>query len=300
MPDRICIGIDVGGTKIAGGVCLFPEGRVLTRSVMPTEGIRGGRPVLNDVLRMVRELRSAADSLDAIGLGICELVDRSGNIVSENSIYWQNQPVHEELEAIAPAVIEADVRAAALAEALFGAARGLDFFLYVTVGTGISSCLMLDGKPYLGNRGLTGTMGSGPLSIPCEECGEVGRRTLEDIASGPALVARYRAVGGSARTGHEVLAAAASGETSAVNTVRTASEALASQVAMLVNVLDPEAVVIGGGLGLSTGLYQDHFHQSIRQHIWSGLHRNLPILKAAAGTEAGWIGAATRAWQEFF
>lgn len=298
------VGIDVGGTKIAGGLVTFPGGFDLAhRRVIPTHPERGGQPVLDDVLRLARELAGHAAALGqcvgGIGLGVCELVDRDGNLASSNCIQWQDLPVREQLSAVAPAVIEADVRAAALAEALLGAGNLYQNFLYVSIGTGISCCLMLGGKPYRGARGATGTMASSPLSIECEECGHISRRALEEIASGPALVVRFNALRGNAASGHDVLAAASSGDKAALQVVRSAGEALGSQVGLLVNVLDPEAVVIGGGLGLSHGPYWEQFLASTRLHIWSTLHRELPILRATTGVDAGWIGAAARAWQEF-
>ena len=191
------------------------------------------------------------------------------------------------------------MRAAAPAEALFGAAKPFRDFLCVTVETGISCCLMLDGRPFLGSRGAIGTMGSSPLSIPCEQCGHVSQRTLEDIAAGPALVTRFNELHGNAATGREVIAAATAGNSVAARIIQSSSQALESRVALLVNVLDPEAVVIGDGLGLSDGPYWDHFIASTRRHIWSELHRDLPILRAATGVDAVWIGAAARAWCGF-
>src|SRR5262249_8648014 len=152
---------------------------------------------------------------------------------------WLDQPVRSELGAIAPVVLQADVRAAAQAEALFGDARDFSSFLYVTVGTGISCCLMTGGRAYLGARGFTGTMASSALSSPCERCGQVNERTLEEIAAGPALVRRFNAAGGDARNGQDVLAAVNSGNVVAQRTVASASQALASQVGLLVNTLDP-------------------------------------------------------------
>ncbi|MGZ8938646.1 MAG: ROK family protein [Limisphaerales bacterium] len=297
------IGIDVGGTKIAAGLLAFPEGRALAKRTIATQPARCGRAVLDDVLRLTRELASEAERagsrVASIGLGLCELVDREGSIASAHCIQWLDQPVREQLSSIAPVVIEADVRAAALAESLFGAGKEFRNFLYVTVGTGISCCLMLDGRPYLGARGATGTMASSPLSIPCEECGHVSRRTLEEISAGPALVARFNAADGKAASGQEVLTAAAGGDARARQIVESASEALESQIGLLVNTLDPEAVVIGGGLGLSVGPYWAHFIAATRRHFWSSLHRDLPILRAATGVDAGWIGAAAKAWHEF-
>jgi glucokinase len=195
--------------------------------------------------------------------------------------------------------IEADVRAAALAEAIFGAGKPFEQFLYVTVGTGISCCLVLEGKPFTGARGAAGTMASSPVSVACELCGHVSRRTLEEIASGPALVARLNQRRlGSATSGEDVLAAAAAGQTNAVEIVRSAGVALGTTVGLLVNVLDPEAIVIGGGLGLSIGLYWETFITAVRRHIWSDVHRDLPIVRAGTGLDAGLIGAAAVAWKE--
>jgi glucokinase len=295
------LGIDVGGTKTAAGVLAWPEGRVTIQRVIPTHAARNGRAVLDDVLRVARELVSEASSrsVGAVGIGICELVGRDGRIVSANCIKWLDQPVREEFSSIAPAVIEADVRAAALAEFLFGAGKPFRNFLYVTVGTGISCCLMLDGKPYLGARGATGTMASSPLALRCEQCGSMSRRSLEEIAAGPALMARFQAMGGDAKTSRDVIAATAAGNAAARRVVESAAETLGSQLGILVSTLDPEAVIIGGGLGLSEGPYWEHLVSTARHAIWSDLHRHLPILRAMTGADAGWIGAAAKAGQHF-
>jgi predicted NBD/HSP70 family sugar kinase len=296
------IGIDVGGTKIAAGLAEFPSGQVLARTRQPSEASRGGQAVLNDVLALARNLAAEAKklgrSVDVIGVGLCELVDADGNIRSSNCIHWLDSPVQSTLSAISPAFVDADVRAAALAEALFGAGRNHKSFLYVTIGTGISCCLMLNGKPLLGSHGATGTMGSSPLSVPCEKCGIIHERTLEEIASGPALVSRFNAKGDQAKNGEAVLAAAASGDAAALQVIQTAADALGSQLGLLINVLDPEAMVTGGGLGTSESLYWDRFVEATRRHIWSPALRDLPIVRAITGADAGWLGAAASAWKK--
>ena len=121
---------------------------------------------------------------------------------------------------------------------------------------------------------------------------------LEEFAAGPALVTRYKQATGRATTrGEEVLAAAAAGETAAIDIVRTAGEALGNSVAFLANVLDPELVVIGGGLGQAEGLYWTSFVDALRRHIWADATRTLPVLHAMLGTDAGFIGAAVAAWR---
>jgi len=293
------IGIDVGGTKIAAGTVSLPTGARSASRLVPTLAERGGGAVLDDVIQLVRELAATAvaagHTVAAIGVGICELVDRDGRLASDNCIRWLDLPVEAELARIAPVRIEADVRAAALAEARMGAGQGMDPFLYVTVGTGISCCLMTGGRPFLGAHGVTGTMASSPLDAECPACGHPDRRTLEEIASGPALVARFNAAGGSATRGHDVIAAARAGDGRAIDVVRTAATALGSQVGLLVNILDPAAVIIGGGLGLSEGPYWDNLVLAIRRGIWAEAHRGIPIRRAETGADACWLGAALAA-----
>ncbi len=298
------IGIDVGGTKIAGALVRFPEAKIFFRQIIPTARNREHNVILNDVVRLTEELASEAKaqaiSLQGIGVGLCELVDLQGHIFSGHSLELKEELLVEHLSPIAPVVLEADVRAAALAEAMFGAGRSLRVFLYVTIGTGISSCLVLDGEPFVGAHGATGTMASGPIERECSHCGHVSRDTLEEEASGPALVKRFNQQrSGAAQTGHDVLAAAARGDATAVKVLGSAGQFVGSTVALLVNVLDPEAVIVGGGLGLAQGLYWESFVQNVRQGIYSDLHRNIPILHATTGENAGLIGAAATLWKKF-
>jgi glucokinase len=312
MPSTPVLGLDVGGTKIAGGVAILPEGRTIARQTISTEAARGGGAVLQDALQLAGDLMAKAAAhgspVELIGLGICELVDRSRRLASAYTIRWQDQPVHEKFGALAPFVLEADVRAAAMAEATLGAGRPFQTFLYVTIGTGISCCLMLDGQPYLGAHGATGTMASSPLPVPREDRtsdndaqdaatnASLGA-SLEERAAGPALVARFNAGGGRATRGQEVLAAAHEGDRHAIEVVRSAATILGSQIGVLIGTLDPEAVIVGGGLGSAAGLYWDELRTATRRHIWSDHQRALPILQAATGAEAGWLGAALAAWR---
>ncbi len=297
VPRFNAIGIDVGGTKTALGLVKFPEGTISHQRVIPTRPERGGHAVLDELVQVTRDLtveaKRAGQSVDAIGLGLCELVSIDGRVLSENSVRWVGLPVAERFSSLAPFVLDADVRAAARAEAVFGAGRGLRQFLYVTVGTGIASCLVLDGEPFLGTRGATGTMASAPWSRACERCGHLDETSLEQFAGGPGLVRRLnQRRPNSAQTGHDVLAAAMAGDALALDVVRSSAAALGSTVALLVNVLDPEAVIVGGGLGLSDGAYWEALVPAIRQHIWSPVHRAIPVVRAATGVDAGVIGAA--------
>ena len=297
-PFPMCaIGVDVGGTKIAGGLVALASGEVLTRRAIPTGAARGGEPVLEDGLAIARGLGDGAGArglaVSGVGVGVAELVDAAGAVRSEHTIAWRGLPVRERLAAVAaPAAVESDVRAAALAEATYGAGRAYRHFAYVTVGTGISSCLVLDGRPFPGGRGNALVLASGPLSVPCAACGTLSPFVPEEYASGPALVSRYVAAGGRAARAEDVLAAAAAGDAAALEVVGSAGHALGSSVAFLVNVTDPEAVVVGGGLGHAGGPYWGRFTASVREHVWGDETRRLPILRGALGPDAGLIGAA--------
>lgn len=293
------IGIDVGGTKCAGGIVSMPDGRVLARRLQPTRPERGGEPLLIDVLEMAASLHDEAQRLDVgvatIGIGVAELVSPAGEVLSDATIKWKNVGVGERIERDTElkVFLDADVRAAARGEAHLGAGRKFTSFLYVTVGTGISASIVIQKLPYAGTWGLTGTFASSPGLIAADGGTVVSGPPLEQFAAGPALAARYAAeVPSFVGAAPEVLALAESGDRKAQSIVISAGRALGAGVAQLVNTLDPEAVVIGGGLGLVGGIYRMTIEESMRSHVWSEMHRDVPLLTAKLGKDAGWIGAA--------
>ncbi len=301
-PAACAIGLDVGGTKIAAGLVAHPSGAVLARRTVPTLPQRGGEAVLKDTLALAEGMMEEAGKRDldllGIGVGVPELVDPTGNITSSHSLAWQEMSVQTEFSRIAPAIVESDVRAGALAEAMYGAGREYRLFVYVTVGTGISSTLVQDGLPFAGARGNALIMASSPFTTECSSCGTVLNPVLEAYASGPALVARYNCCASrAAERGEDVTTAAEEGDDAAVKVVKSAGEALGNSVGFLVNVMDPEAIVVGGGLGSSGGLYWDSFVDSTRAHIWAENSRGLPIHPAAMGADSGLIGAAASVFE---
>src|SRR5262249_30611329 len=155
------------------------------------------------------------------------------------------------------------------AEARFGAGKGQRVFAYVTIGTGISYSLVVDGRPHTGANGFAIHFASSALHVPCEICGHINTPILEEVSSGAAIAAAFaRRTGGSAG-GADVLAAATSGDAIAADIVTAAARQLGPLLAVVVNMLDPEAIVLGGGLGSATGLYRDELIASTRAHIWA-------------------------------
>jgi glucokinase len=157
--EAAAVGVDVGGTKIAAGLVDLRHGRLLERDQVPTRPERGGAAVLEDCAGLAREL---GDGRLAVGIGLCELVDLAGRPASGDTVDWRDLDVPGAFEA-PRVVLESDVRAAARAEARFGAGAGRSPFLYVVVGTGASACLVVDGEPFAGARGQAIVLGAPPV-----------------------------------------------------------------------------------------------------------------------------------------
>ena len=292
------IGVDIGGTKTAFGLISFPDGAVVARHEMRTpQEEASGQPFLDAVCAAATRLRDEAGHVNGIGVGLCELVDLDGAVSSSHRVHWKGLPVLQRFGAIAPAVIEADVRAAALAEAHWGAGKDYRDLLYLNIGTGISTCWVKDGVPHAGANGHALAIASSPMVVTCPACGTHSAYVLEDVAGGAALAHLYgAATGREIETASEVLAAAAGGEPRAQALLAEAAQLIGVSVGLAINILDPEALVIGGGLGARDGFYGDAIEKAIRRQVWSAQARQLPIRRAALGYESGLIGAAASWW----
>ena len=256
------LGIDVGGTKIAAGVVDVETGAVRERRVVPTHPQRGGVPVLDECVALAAELGGGTLP---VGVGLCELVDLSGRPTTADTVDWRDLDVASAIAA-PRVVVESDVRAAAVAEARFGAGAGVSPFLFVIVGTGASACLVLDGQPYAGAHGDAITLGAPPV---------------ETIASGPALA---RAAG--VERAEDALA-----DPAHAPLVAAAAEALGGVLAVLANALDPALIVLGGGLGVEP-VFQERVERACRDRLTYPRTPALRVVPSTLGTEGGVVGAA--------
>jgi len=291
--ESAIVGVDVGGTKTAIGVVDFRDAKVLRREELPTPARAAtGAGFLEEVARRANALAEAVGA-SAIGVSICELVASDGEITSAHRVMWQG--LRLDMAFARPVVVEADVRAGAVAEARFGAGRGFRDLLYVNLGTGVSSAWVRDGVAHKGARGNALLIGSSPVEVNCPFCGEPHGYVPEEIAGAAGLVAEYRAAGGAASTAGDVFAAAGRGDAQARAVLERAVLALGLNIGLAVNVLDPEALVLGGGLALAGGAYGDALEAAIRSHVWADTTRGLPILRARLGADSALIGAACAA-----
>jgi glucokinase len=291
-PALAFAGLDIGGTKIAAAL-IDEAGRPTVFETVPTPlGAAAVLSAADDLIDLLAGEAADRDlTLTSIGVGVAELVDLGGAIVSEAVIPGlANEDLVGRWSSQRRVVVESDVRAAALAEARLGAGRGHSSFAYISVGTGISYCLVIDGEPWTGSGGGAILLGSAVMA----ECAGAPW-VLEEIASGTALLAYYHELGGELPTVVDVLrtpdldrpvAAAAAAA------IGRAARALGIGISVVVNLLDPAAVVVGGGLGSATGPYWDQALQSAREHTYQDRARDTPIVQAHLGARAGAIGAA--------
>jgi glucokinase len=288
------IGIDVGGTKTAIGLIDARSLTLLATNVIPTGPERGGEAVLGDIEEQAAAMSKAAARLGrrTVGLGVAvpEIVNLAGQISSSAVIpRWNELPVASVFGAIAPAVVEADVRAAAFAEASLGVGRDYGYHVFLTVGTGISYCAVFAGRPFAGAHGGALNIGTSVLAVSPEGQG-AHEVVLERVASGGALVERYAARGGTAQRAEDVLSAARGGDPAASDVLKEGAKALGIGMALLVNLLDPEAVIVGGGLGSADTEYWTSAQRWAR-HYQHAHGASTVLARSQLGPAAGVIGA---------
>ena len=284
------LGIDIGGTKIAAGL-VTPEGRVLKAARVPTP-LMGGNSILDAALGLAREML-AGQAVAAIGIGTGGQVDAArGVIVSATDLLpgWAGTDVAGAFGSAfsLPCDVDNDVNALAVGEARLGAGRGLGSVLFLALGTGVGGAWVRDG---LVHHGATWTGGEfGHLYLTSTE--DTPRQTLEDWASGPGLARTYWELTGHAATGEEIARAAAQDPLGgAARAITRTGEALGFGLASLTNALDPELIVIGGGLASLGDLLLAPARQILAQRGLPGPSR-CPVVSAALGAEASLIGAA--------
>jgi len=303
------VGIDIGGTKIAAGV-VTADGHIVELALVPTP-MDDEPATVSAMLRAIEELRARHPGVEAIGVGAAGLVEwPSGRVRwAPHNAYRQLALRRLLYEATGlPTVVDNDANAAAWAEARFGAGVGSDHMVLLTVGTGIGGGLVLGGQVYRGSAGLGAEVGHmivDPDGYPCA-CGNVG--CLETVASGGALGrtgreaaqadpdGRLAQLAGAPEkvTGEVVFHAAREGDPAARELFERLGFWLGVGIASLVNLFDPELVVIGGGLVATGDLLLVPARASLERYAFGLEHRELPpVVPARLGPEAGLVGAAS-------
>jgi len=290
---RIVVGVDIGGTKTAVVAVALPNADVMFREVIATQAARGAARLRAELVTVLARLRTelGLPERPPVGLSVPELVALDG-VVTTDVVVPGLAGDRADWDELGVVRVESDVRAAACAEAHVGAGRGFPSLAYMSIGTGISSTFVLNGVAWPGAHGAAILLGSG--SLGSRQGTDSRPYILEELASGNAIVAAYQSLGGTAGSAREVLDHYSS-DPRATQVVDQAGYAAGHGVAILVNLLDPHAVIVGGGLGCVDGPYWRCLQASARAHIWADEARDVPLLRSGLGPDAAAIGAALAA-----
>ncbi|MGC4112385.1 MAG: ROK family glucokinase [Nocardioides sp.] len=306
----LACGIDVGGTKIAGGV--VDENGTVVEELRVESPATDAHAIEAAIEQLVTELRTR-HPIDAVGVGAAGYIDKSRAVVLfAPNLAWRDLDLKSDLEhrLDLPVVIENDANAAAWGEFQYGAGHDVDDLLLVTVGTGVGGGVVLDGSLYRGAFGVGAEIGHMRVVPDGLLCGCGNRGCFEMYASGSALVREARAAaragsllaadlvaraGGDpgAITGPLVTEAARDGDTFAIEQLSSLGRWLGEGIASLTAVLDPAVVVIGGGVSAADELLLGPARAAFAAQLTGRGHRpTLEIRKARLGNHAGLIGAA--------
>lgn len=314
--DGVVVGVDIGGTKVAAGF-VGPDGKILTQ--VRTQMVPDGTPSAG-----LAAVTSAIDSLFGTnpgtyhpirGIGICSpgpLDPETGVVINPPNLpCWRNFPLASETARIyrVPVKVDNDANAAGLAEALWGAGHGYRNVFYATIGTGIGTGIVFDGRVYHGRTGAAGEGGHMSIDYRGPLCGCGKRGCIEVLTSGSAIARRART-----RLAHDgamstVLRDLAGGDLDAVTSemvgqANSAGDPVAHEVLLetvellsvwlgnIVDLLEPDVMIVGGGVGTMLAPFLDEIHGHMARCCVNSRGREIPLLPACYGVDAGVAGGA--------
>jgi len=315
VPDRYAVGIDLGGTKLRGGL-LSEGGQLAARVETQTEAWKGVAGVLANLKGVIARILDSTDRSRIAGIGIAaagQIHPRTHAVVYAPNLDWHDVPLRDDIESAfgMPTYVENDVRAAAWGEYRFGVGRDAQSLIAVFVGTGVGSGAVMDGLLVRGFSNAAGELGHTQVvmdGVPCR-CGQRG--CVEVYASGSGFVRRLRdaldegvATSLAEETGRDparltaalVARAAAAGDAFARQLWLDAERSLGVALSNYVTILNPELLVLGGGIMTTVPAFAD----ALADRVTKGatlMSRGVRVLKAALGDSAGIFGAADLVWR---
>jgi len=315
IPRSLAIGVDIGGTKVSAGL-VDSSGQILFQERVPMAATgtaaAGLASVTSAIDAVLAKAGLAQASIQSIGICSPGPLDPSTGIVlnSPNLPCWQNFPLAAEVARVyrVPVKVDNDANAAALAEALMGAGRGYRNVFYVTVGTGIGTGIIYDGRIYHGRTGAAGEGGHVSIDYrgPRCACGKPG--CIEVLAAGPAIARRARekleagrdskilefAAGNiAAVTGETVGQAYASGDALATEVLREVVADFSFWLGNIIDLLEPDVIVVGGGVASMLEPFFPQIRELLPAASINPRSQEIPIVLAHYREHAGIVGGAT-------
>ena len=307
------IGVDIGGTNIKIALVDF-DGKIVYSNTVPTRAEMGYEAGVANIKQAIKDLMTEsganATTIEAVGFGLPGQIDYKDGIVKNlpNIPGWVNIPLAKiiEDEFSIPTRLDNDVRCAALGELNFGAGKGCENLVCITIGTGIGSGIVLNGKLVRGATNAAGEIGHIKLSLndgPLCGCGDYG--CFEAYASGPAIVSmakEYISGGKSAKykematdgiiTPYIVAQAALQGDAVSIQIFKQMGYIIGVGLASVINLLNPEKVIIGGGVADAGDILLEPIRKTIADRAMPIQAQTVKIVPAALANTAGVIGAS--------
>jgi len=296
LVNRAFIGLDIGNTRLTVGAALG-DGRLLFADERPApSGAEATVPALLEMAQATMDAVSRQGRRPAgIGLGFGGPVDyvQQRTRGSFHSPGWDDIPLAEVFATrlSIPALLDNDANAGGLAEALFGAGRGRRAVLYVNVGTGIGGAIVIGGSVHHGATTSAGEIGHVVVDADGPMCNCGKRGCLEALASGSALERMAREAG-LGLSGRETMASAEAGDAASLAIVRRAAGSLGLAIANAVSLLDPDIVVLGGGVPEAGEVWWGPLRESFVTHVVPQAAERTELVRAELGYRAGVLGAA--------
>jgi glucokinase len=283
------IGIDLGGTKIAAALAT-PDGKLVTDVNIPTEAQKGKEQVIDNIKKAAANLiRGEKKKVTCLGIGVPGPIEYEKGIVIEppNLPGWKRVNLKKilEKEFHIPIHLDNDANCAALAEAYFGAGKKARHFIYMTISTGIGGGIIIDRKLYRGAIGAAGEFGHMVIDSKGFVCGCGNIGCLEALGSGTAIKRR------AGMDAISVELAARQGDKKAQKVIAETAHYLAIGVANLVNIFNPELVVLGGGVSKMRELLLNPIRQEFKEYALTLPAKSVKIVRAKLGAESGVLGA---------
>ncbi len=307
------VGIDLGGTGIKAGL-VDENGKILCKVGCPTLVERGPRPIVDDMARLVLEAAEKGgvhmDEVKAVGIGLPGIQDpRTGHVPFCTNLYWHEVPVIEWMRETIdkPIFIGNDATVAGLAESVAGVSAGIKNSVFITLGTGVGGGIVLDGKVYSGAHGVGSELGHMITVVDGEPCTCGNRGCWERYASATALIRMGRqavkerpdslilrlAEGDEEKiTAKTVIDAAKAGDEAACKVFDTYVYHLCVGLVGIINFIDPEVIVLGGGVSHAGAFLLDAVRAKLPSMVF---YKTMPYARvelATLGNDAGIIGAA--------
>jgi glucokinase len=310
LKKSYALAVDIGGTKMAAAIVDILGQQVTEISTEPVPRDCNGMAHPESIIQWIGAQLSVNEyPLEGIGLSLCGNVDEdTGFVPLSANLQWRHVPFGQMVASATnlPVMAATDVRMAALAEATWGVARGVDFFAWATIGTGFGGYLFLDGKLYRGFHGYAGNFGHNTWDeINGVMCGCGKKGCVETFVSGPGIARAGQKIASSiessilshqAKNGpiesRDVFMAASAGDSEAKSILENAQRLTAISLAGLVNILDLEMIVIGGGVASASPDYVEQISQLIRQYLMTEESKRDLRVEPESFSNAALIGAA--------